>query len=70
LSRATNKTAQFWGESRCHHSYVTGDHSNSERFRLTSSTTTGASGQTYNAYNMLKLTEHVFGWNPNADAAG
>ncbi len=62
----------FWDRVVHHHSYVTGGHCEGEHFgppdklndRLTPVTT-----ETCNVYNMLKLTEHVFGWNPNADAA-
>lgn len=62
----------FWQRVVHHHSYVTGGNSDHEHFgqpdhlndRLTSDTT-----ETCNVYNMLKLTTHVFCWNPNADAA-
>ncbi|MBC8097275.1 MAG: glycoside hydrolase family 127 protein, partial [Akkermansiaceae bacterium] len=62
----------FWDRVVHHHSYVTGGHCDGEHFgaadrlnnRLSSNTT-----ETCNVYNMLKLTEHVFGWNPSADAA-
>jgi uncharacterized protein len=62
----------FWDRVVHHHSYVTGGHCDGEHFgppdklnnRLSSSTT-----ETCNVYNMLKLTGHVFGWSPNADAA-
>jgi uncharacterized protein len=62
----------FWDRVVHHHTYVTGGNCQAEHFgppdqlngRLLSSTT-----ETCNVYNMLKLTEHVFGWNPNADAA-
>lgn len=62
----------FWDRVVHHHSYVTGGHCEAEHFgppdklndRLTPVTT-----ETCNVYNMLKLTEHVFGWNPNAAAA-
>lgn len=62
----------FWQRVVHHHSYVTGGHCDGEHFgqpdqlnnRLSSSTT-----ETCNVNNMLKLTEHVFGWNPVADVA-
>ena len=62
----------FWDRVVHHHSYVTGGHCEAEHFgppdklndRLTPVTT-----ETCNVYNMLKLTEHIFGWNPNAAAA-
>jgi uncharacterized protein len=62
----------FWDRVVHHHSYVTGGHCDAEHFgpadklndRLSPVTT-----ETCNVYNMLKLTAHVFGWNPNADVA-
>jgi uncharacterized protein len=62
----------FWDRVVHHHSYVTGGHSDSEHFgppdklndRLSSQTT-----ETCNVYNMLKLTEHVFGWTASPAAA-
>jgi len=62
----------FWDRVVHHHSYVTGGHCNFEHFgppdelndRLSANTT-----ETCNVYNMLKLTEHVFGWSASADAA-
>lgn len=62
----------FWDRVVHHHTYVTGGNCDHEHFgepdhlndRLSSDTT-----ETCNVYNMLKLTEHVFGWNPTADAA-
>ncbi|MBI4660300.1 MAG: glycoside hydrolase family 127 protein [Verrucomicrobia bacterium] len=62
----------FWNRVVYHHSYVTGGHCNHEYFgppdklndRLSAATT-----ETCNVYNMLKLTRHVFGWNPDAAVA-
>ena len=62
----------FWDRVVHHHSYVTGGNCEGEHFgppdklnnRLSPVTT-----ETCNVYNMLKLTEHVFGWNPSAEAA-
>ena len=62
----------FWDRVVHHHSYVTGGHCDHEHFgepdklndRLSPGTT-----ETCNVYNMLKLTHHVFGWNPAADVA-
>jgi DUF1680 family protein len=64
--------AFFWDRVVNHHSYVTGGHCDSEHFgapdklndRLSTMTT-----ETCNVYNMLKLTEHVFGWDANPAAA-
>ena len=62
----------FWDRVVYHHSYVNGGNSNLEHFgppdqlndRLSAGTT-----ETCNVYNMLKLTTHVFGWNPSAKVA-
>ncbi len=62
----------FWERVVYHHSYVTGSHSDREYFgppdrlnnRLSPNT-----AETCNVYNMLKLTRHVFGWNPSAAVA-
>ncbi|MBE7500837.1 MAG: glycoside hydrolase family 127 protein [Verrucomicrobiales bacterium] len=62
----------FWNRVVYHHSYVTGGHCDHEHFgapdrlndRLSPATT-----ETCNVYNMLKLTTHVFGWNPDARVA-
>lgn len=71
---ADDRTASefFWDCVVHHHSYVTGGHCDFEHFgepdrlndRLSSSTT-----ETCNVNNMLKLTRHVFGWNPDAAVA-
>ena len=62
----------FWERVVHHHSYVTGGHCDHEHFgppdrlndRLSPVTT-----ETCNVYNMLKLSQHVFGWRPEADVA-
>jgi uncharacterized protein len=62
----------FWDRVVRHHSYVTGGHCDHEHFgqpdrlndRLSPMTT-----ETCNVYNMLKLTRHVFGWNPDPEVA-
>jgi uncharacterized protein len=69
--RASDRMAAefFWDRVVNHHSYVTGGHCDHEYFgqpdrlndRLSPATT-----ETCNVYNMLKLTRHVFGWNPVA----
>jgi len=64
--------AFFWERVVNHHSYVTGGHCDHEYFgppdrlndRLSPATT-----ETCNVYNMLKLTRHVFGWDPAAAVA-
>lgn len=58
----------FWDAVRNDHTYCTGGNSNHEHFEeagtlsLSSETT-----ETCNTYNMLKLTRHLFAWNPKAE---
>jgi DUF1680 family protein len=62
----------FWRFVTQSHSYAIGGHGSGEHFgpvgdlsaRLTHSTC-----ETCNSYNMLKLTEHLFAWNPKAEYA-
>jgi len=62
----------FWERVAHHHSYVTGGNCNHEYFgqpdslrdRLSQNTT-----ESCNVYNMLKLTSHLFEWEPTADYA-
>lgn len=62
----------FWNQVVHHHSYVTGGHGNHEYFgepdqlrnRLSDETT-----ETCNVYNMLKLSSHLFQWEPKAIVA-
>ena len=62
----------FWETVVNHHSYVTGGHGNHEYFgqpdqlrnRLSDGTT-----ETCNVYNMLKLSSHLFFWEPRAEVA-
>jgi DUF1680 family protein len=67
------KAAEFFWETVVHHhSYVTGGHGNHEYFgqpdqlrnRLSDET-----AETCNVYNMLKLSRHLFQWNPRAEVA-
>jgi DUF1680 family protein len=59
----------FWDRVALHRSYVIGGHSDGEFFfpiadfarHLTTDTC-----ETCNTYNMLKLTRHLFAWNPDA----
>jgi uncharacterized protein len=58
----------FWRQVALRRSYVIGGHSDGEHFfpveefarHLTAET-----AETCNTYNMLKLTRHLFGWNPD-----
>ena len=62
----------FWETVIKHHSYVTGGHGNHEYFgepdqlrnRLSDGTT-----ETCNVYNMLKLSGHLFLWEPRIEVA-
>jgi len=67
-----NTAEYFWERVVKHHSYVTGGHGNHEYFgqpdqlrnRLSDETT-----ESCNVYNMLKLSRHLFEWNPRASVA-
>ena len=62
----------FWSTVVNHHTYVTGGHGNDEYFgqpdslrnRLSEGTT-----ETCNVYNMLKLSNHLFDWEPRAEVS-
>ncbi len=62
----------FWTEVTGHHSYATGSDSRGEVFLEPNVEAYGLgddTAETCNVYNMLKLTEHLFTWNPNVGAA-
>jgi DUF1680 family protein len=68
--QARSIAAYFWDLVAHHYSYVIGGDSESEHFvaEHTMSRHLGAdTAETCNTYNMLKLTEHVFGWDPRAE---
>lgn len=60
----------FWNAVVKHHSYVNGGNSNfeyfSQRDQLASQLSTNTS-ETCNTYNMLKLTDYLFSWNPSVE---
>ena len=60
----------FWNQVALHRSYCTGGTSNAQRWRTGPSILARELGSTTQecccTYNMLKLTRHVFGWNPDA----
>jgi DUF1680 family protein len=70
--RARAIAQNFWDLVTTKHSFVIGGNSewefffdeNTEPDRLNAAT-----AETCNTYNMLKLTEHVFGWNPKVEVA-
>jgi len=59
----------FWHEVVEHHTYVNGGNSDREVFGKRDEIAKRMSGsmtETCNTYNMLKLTRHLFEWNPEA----
>jgi uncharacterized protein len=59
----------FWQTVTSKYSYVIGGNSDREYFQAADSTSKYITEQTCescNTYNMLKLTRHLFEWNPNA----
>ncbi|MGC9471407.1 MAG: glycoside hydrolase family 127 protein [Bacteroidales bacterium] len=72
-NRTDKETARFFWHTVVHdHSYVTGSNALAEHFgpagklnnRLGANT-----GETCNVYNMLKLTDHLFRWDPSPELA-
>ena len=60
----------FWDLVAHHYSYVIGGDSENEHFTpedAMSKHLRANTAETCNTYNMLKLTEHVFGWDPRAE---
>lgn len=60
----------FWNEVVHHYTYVNGGNSDREVFGKRGELAKRMSGsmtETCNTYNMLKLTRHLFEWNPNAE---
>src|SRR5580692_12849034 len=58
----------FWQQVALHRSYVTGGDSSSEHFKtppdVLAPALTDLTQETCNTYNMLKLTNHLFTWQP------
>jgi Uncharacterized protein conserved in bacteria len=67
--KGQNKIADFfWNTMIDHHSFCTGSNSDKEHFfqpDTQSKHLTGYTGESCNVYNTLKLTRHLFSWNPN-----
>lgn len=65
------KTSEFfWSEIVNHYTYVNGGNSDREVFGKRDEIANRMSGsmtETCNTYNMLKLTRHLFEWNPQAE---
>ena len=60
----------FWDRVVHHHSYVIGGNSENEHFGLPDQLANRlgpATAETCNTYNMLKLTRHLFAWQPKAE---
>ncbi len=60
----------FWEQVAVHRSYCTGGTSNAQRWRtepgILARELSSTTQECCCTYNMLKLTRHVFGWNPEA----
>lgn len=59
----------FWRQVALHRTYATGGNSMSESFPAPdalAATLTATTQETCNTHNMLKLTEHLFAWEPDA----
>jgi DUF1680 family protein len=68
-SRYHDIASFFWDRVALHRSYVIGGNSDDESFfpiRNFSKHLGASSTETCNMYNMLKLTRHLFQWNPSA----
>jgi len=62
----------FWNTVVNHHSFITGSNSDKEKFFKPdhiSEHLTGYTGESCNVYNMLKLTRHLFAYEPNSKYA-
>lgn len=60
----------FWNEVIDHHTYVNGGNTDKEHFGKRDQLAARMSGsmtETCNTYNMLKLTRHLFEWEPRAE---
>jgi DUF1680 family protein len=70
--KARAVAANFWEIVADHHSYVIGGNSENEHFFPEDQTSRHLdldAAETCNTYNMLKLTEHVFEWDPRTHYA-
>ncbi|MCA0454099.1 MAG: glycoside hydrolase family 127 protein [Chloroflexi bacterium] len=64
-------SAYFWERVALHRSYAIGGHSDDELFfpvNTFDQHLSSVTAETCNTYNMLKLTRHIFGWEPSAQA--
>jgi len=61
----------FWRRVALHRSFIFGGNTDGERFFPVGEESrhlTQTTGEGCNTYNMLKLTRHVFAWNPSAES--
>jgi hypothetical protein len=66
-SKYRDAAEHFWEIVTGHHSFVTGSNSFGEHFArpgVEASQLSPTTAETCNTYNMLKLTRHLFEWNP------
>jgi DUF1680 family protein len=71
-AKAQKAATFFWNEVVQNHTYAHGGNSDKEHFfqpGKISEHLTGNTGETCNTYNMLKLTRHLFTWDPEAKYA-
>lgn len=69
--RLGDVTRFFWERVALHRSYCIGGHSDREHFHPIAESSkhlSPATAETCNTYNMLKLTRHVFAWEPSGQA--
>ena len=67
--RSEDIASFFWDRVALHRSYVIGGHSDREQFFPTNDFArhlSAETAETCNTYNMLKLTRHLFSWDPAA----
>jgi DUF1680 family protein len=61
----------FWNRVALHRSFIFGGNTDAEHFFAVgqeSKHLTQTTGEGCNTYNMLKLTRHIFSWNPSAES--
>lgn len=69
-ARSRDVARFFWERVALHRSYANGGHSDDEAFfpiETFSEHLGAATSETCNTYNMLKLTRHLFSWEPSAE---
>ncbi|MGC9941147.1 MAG: beta-L-arabinofuranosidase domain-containing protein [Verrucomicrobiota bacterium] len=70
VDREAGIAGYFWDEVVSHHTYAIGGDSSDEHFEAPDKLSlTVTTAETCNTYNMLKLTRHLFEWNPQVKYA-